>query len=233
MWTTLLVLAIALNFEPTRLGLITLLLIRPHPVPQLLAFLAGSFLTSASAGLLVLLVMHHGVPAGRFNGAKVQVVTGVVALIAAAFLASNLGSGLFNRTRPDTVTDPAEMASQPKVVQWLTARAGRMVQGSSPWFAAALGVSIAIPSVDYLALLLVIATSGSALAVQVTALLTFLTVANVILLIPIASYLLAPERTKAALDRVRRWVLARRRRDYAVLLAIAGVVMIAVGLQGL
>ena len=40
MWTTVLVLATALNLEPNRLALIALMLVRPHPIRQLLAFLA-------------------------------------------------------------------------------------------------------------------------------------------------------------------------------------------------
>lgn len=221
MWTTLVVLALALNFEPTRLGMLALILIRPRPMPQLFAFLTGSFLTSATAGLVVLLVLHRGLPsASRFDGAKVQIAIGALAVLAALFLARSGGA----RTEP---------AAQPKLVEWLSARAGRVVSGSSPWFAAALGVGLAIPSVDYLALLLLIATSGVSLTVQVSALLTFLTIANVVLLLPLTSYLLAPDRTRATLDRLRTWVLARRRRDYAILLGVAGLLMIGVGVRGL
>jgi hypothetical protein len=190
-------------------------------MPQLLAFLTGSFLTSASFGLAVLLFLHHGIPAeNRFNGARVQIILGVAALIAAVILA---------RTGGPTNGE----ATPSKLVGWISARAGRVVSGSSPWFAAALGVGLAIPSVDYLALLLLISTSGGAPGVQISALLTFLTVANAVLLVPLTSYLLTPQRTRAALERLRTWVLARRRRDYAILLAIAGVLMIGVGISGM
>jgi len=37
MWTTVVVPAVALNLEPNRLALIALLLVRPHPIRQLLA----------------------------------------------------------------------------------------------------------------------------------------------------------------------------------------------------
>ena len=64
---------------------------------------------------------------------------------------------------------------------------------------------------------------------QIAALFTFLTIANTVLLIPIFSYIVAKERTIRFLEGLRSWVLARRRRDYAILLAIAGLVLIAVG----
>lgn len=223
MWTTLLVLAIAVNFEPTRIGVIALLMIRPNPIPQLLAFLTGIFITSGAAGLLVLLALHHAVPSeNRFNGAKIQIAIGIIAVIAAVVLAAS-----------GKAASPDSVSTQPRIVEWITERAGRVVEGSSPWFAAALGIGLAIPSVDYLALLLLIATSGLTLTAQTTALLTFLTVANVVVLLPLTSYLMSPDKTKAALDRLRTWVLARRRRDYAVLLGIAGGLMIAVGISGM
>lgn len=239
MWTTIAVLALALNFEPTRLGIIALLVIRPHPIRQLIALLAGSFLTSAIVGLVVLLLIHHGVPTfDRFNGAKVQIAVGIAAVLAAILLASNISTRATTSSRSPRLalaTTPFadEAQIQNRLVAWVIARADGLIRGGSPWFTAAIGVCIAIPSIDYLALLTIIATSGVELMVQITALLTFLTVANVVLLIPIASYLMAPDRTRGALERLRDWMLARRRRDFAILLAIAGGLMIALGVKGL
>lgn len=50
MWTTVVVLALALNLKPNRLGIIGLLFIRPHPIRQLLAFLGTSFLITSTVG---------------------------------------------------------------------------------------------------------------------------------------------------------------------------------------
>jgi hypothetical protein len=119
------------------------------------------------------------------------------------------------------------------LVDNFTKRAGRLMQGRSLWFAGALGIGIALPSVDFVALLLLVAGSGEPPKVQVTALFTFLAVANTVLLIPMFSYVFAKERTVRVLENLRCWVLARRRRDYAVLLAGAGTLMIAVGLSHL
>jgi len=122
---------------------------------------------------------------------------------------------------------------QPSWAAMLSNYASKIVSGSSPWFAAALGVGLAIPSVDYLALLVLIAASGLPLSAQAGVLMTFLTIANAILLIPIASYLIDPRRTTTLLEKLRNWVLSRRQRDYAVLLGIIGVVMLTVGIHGL
>ncbi|MFY9336698.1 MAG: GAP family protein [Mycobacterium sp.] len=239
MWTTVLVLAIAVNFEPTRLGLIALILIRPHPIRQLLAFLCGSFLMSITAGLVVLFLLRKGVQGlSDFNGAKAQIAIGAVALIVAALLASNISSRRLTRrgkAEAARLSDPgAALQTTPvRIAERLSRRGGELIRGSSPWFAAALGFGIALPSVDYIALLLLIATSDEPTTVQTAALFTFVTVANTVVLIPIAGYLAAPARTQASLEKTRDWVLARRRRDYAAILAVAGCLMIAVGAKGL
>jgi hypothetical protein len=54
MWITLLVMAIAVSFEPFRLGMTVLILNRPRPTLQLLAFLGGGFAMGTTVGLVVL-----------------------------------------------------------------------------------------------------------------------------------------------------------------------------------
>lgn len=228
MWTTVLVLAIALNLEPNRLALIALLLVRPHPIRQLLAFLTGSFATSMTAGTLILYLLSHGTWAGTtLNGARAQIVIGVLAIAVAILLTTNFLPSVAGAASADGSTVQSGLAGL------LSKYVGKIVEGSSPWFAAALGVGIAVPSIDYLALLVLIAASGLSLAAQAGVLLTFLTIANTILLFPVLSYLLNPKRTGAVLDLLRDWVLSRRRRDYAILLGIIGCVMIAMGVKGL
>jgi len=65
-----LILAVALNLEPNRLGIIGLLLLRPHPIRQLLVFLSTSFLTNSIAGLVVHM-MGNITAAGRSGFAAV------------------------------------------------------------------------------------------------------------------------------------------------------------------
>lgn len=228
MWTTVLILALALNLEPNRIGMIGLLLVRPHPIRQLVVFLCTCFLASSTAGLIVLYLVHRGsVLQSGSSGAIVQIAVGTLALIVAAILASNIslpggrGSGAPEEGVP----------SRPTLLETFTNRAARLAHGSSLWFAALLAIGISLPSVDYIALLLLIATSGKPPGVQVGALFTFLTVANSILLIPIITYVFAKERTIRTLANIRTWVLARSRRDYAILIAVVGVLMLSVGLS--
>lgn len=239
MWTTVLILAVALNLEPNRLGIIGLLLLRPHPIRQLLVFLCVSFLTNSVAGLIVLYLAYRGsFLQGESSSAIMQIAVGAVALIAAAFLFTNIPLPGSKRPVPEGSTGaPDESEGIPSsgmgLVDNFTKRLGRLAHGDSMWLPAALGVGIALPSVDYVAMLLLIAASGEPPDVQVTALFTFLIVANTILLIPMAGYVVAKDRTVQVLEGLRAWVLARSRRDYAALLALAGILMVTVGFSRL
>ena len=61
MWITLLVMAVAVSLEPFRIGMTLLLLNRPRPALQLLAFLAGGFAMGVTVGLIVLFVLRPAV----------------------------------------------------------------------------------------------------------------------------------------------------------------------------
>ncbi|OCB07691.1 hypothetical protein A5717_03695 [Mycolicibacterium porcinum] len=221
MWITVLGLAIAVNFEPIRLGLITLALGRPRPALQLMAFLSGSFLMSITAGLIVLFVVRPGMlGAPQFSTAKIQIAFGVLAVVAAVVLASRKTLGA---PRPD----------QPRTVTFVTSKVKNLAGGSSPWFSGAMGLTIALPSIDYLALLVLIATSGAAPSLQVGLLVTFVAVANAVVAIPIASFLVAPAATRARLEAMRAWVHTRTRRDVALILTVAGTALVALGVAGL
>ena len=54
MWVSVLLLALAVNLEPTRICLVPLLLARDRPRRQLIAFLAGNLTMSLGFGLLAL-----------------------------------------------------------------------------------------------------------------------------------------------------------------------------------
>jgi len=226
-WTTVLALAAALNFEPIRIGLITVLLSRPRPLLQLSAYLAGSLAISFGCGLLVLFVFHRN-PLGTSasSGARTQIAVGVIALALAAVVALRTLAARRGRRGP--------AGAGSRAVDALTASAGRLLRrGESPWFSAVVGVGSGLPSVDYLALLVIIATSQAAPAQKVGALVAFLLIGNLVVLIPIVGYLVAPERTGDLVNRLGSWTRSRSGMEYAALLAFVGVLLIGLGWRGL
>ncbi len=225
MWTTVLVMAIAVSFEPIRIGLTVMMLNRPRPIRQLLAFLCGGFVMGVSVGLFVLFILRHRLSAAtNFTVPKVQIVIGLLAMLAAAVLATNISARRFQRGPLSGAAVEGDAGVSTRT---------RLLQGSSLWVAGVVGSGIALPSVDYMAALAVILASGAPPAAQTGALLMFIVVAFALVEIPLIGYLVAPDKTRELMAALNDWIRSRRRRDVAVVLAAAGCVMLAVGIAGL
>jgi hypothetical protein len=217
MWFTLLVMGVAVSLEPFRIGMTVLMLNRPRPLRQLLAFLCGGFAMGLTVGLVVLFAVRPTLlGAAHFTLPRVQLVIGGLALVTACVLVT----GLRLRRGGD---DPGRLATWGR----------RLADGGSPWVAAVAGLGIALPSIDYLAALAVILASAAPALTQTAALVAFNVVAFALVEIPLVAYLVAPGRTRAAMEGLHAWLRSRRRRDVAGLLAAIGAVLIVAGLVGL
>jgi hypothetical protein len=224
MWITLLVMAVAISLEPFRISMTVLLINRPRPLLQLLAFLIGGFAMGTTVGLVVLFLLRPALTGtAHFTLPRVQIVVGAVALVTAAVVAT----GVLERKRDEGAAD--------RTGRWesLTTRIRQLLNGRSPWTAGVAGLGIALPSVDYLAVLAVIAASGRGAPTQVGALLLFQVVAFALVEIPLISYVVAQDRTRKTLSAVNDWVRERRRREVSALLAVVGCVLLGVGFAGL
>lgn len=218
MWITLLAMAVAVSLEPFRIGMTVLMINRPRPGLQLLAFLIGGFAMGTAVGVVVLFLLRPVLDSAQFTLPRVQIVVGLVVLCTAAAV----GSGLVGRPR-DTGGPPG----------LLTTRVRRLLDGRSLWTAGAVGLGTALPSVDYLAALALIAASGAAATTQFGALMAFNAVAFALIEIPLLCYLVSPDRTRAALSALNTWIRARGRLGVCALMAVVGGVLLAVGLAGL
>src|SRR5262245_45370028 len=217
MWMiTILVMAVAVSLEPFRVGMTVVMLSRPRPMFQLLAFLCGGFIMGTTVGLAVLFVLRPALSgATHFTLPNVQIATGVLALLAAALVAMR------------------RQGERERGAGRLATGARRVMSGRSLWVAGVAGLGIALPSVDYLAALAIIMASGAAAATQLGALLTFNVVAFALVEIPLLAYVVAPDRTHALMTSLNDWIRARRRREVAALLAAVGCVLLTVGIAGL
>ncbi len=222
MWMiTLLVMAIAVSLEPFRIGMTVLMLNRPRPMLQLLAFLCGGFAMGTTVGLVVLFVLRPKLPGStHFTLPKVQIAIGVLVVLVAAVLATEVLPRRFDGRR---------WAGAP--VGKLSTRIRHLLDARPRWIAGVAGLGIALPSVDYLAALAVILASGATLTTQVGGLLMFNVVAFAFVEIPLLAYLAAPAKTRRSVAAVQGWIRSGRRR--AALLAAIGCVLLAVGIAGL
>jgi hypothetical protein len=216
MLITILAMAVAVSLEPFRIGMTALMLNRPRPILQLLAFLCGGYAMGLTVGLVFLFVFRRALPGSTyFTLPRVQILIGVLALLVAAVLAM----------RPSAGRDTGAGK--------LWTQAQRLLNGRSLWVAGMAGLGIALPSVEYLAALAVILASGAAAATQVGALLMFNAVAFALVEVPLLAYLLAPRATRASMAALHDWIRSRRRIEVATLLAGVGCVLLTVGLASL
>jgi type IV secretory pathway VirB2 component (pilin) len=224
MWISLLLMAVAVSLEPFRIAMTVVMINRPRPLLQLLAFLAGGFAMGIAVGVVVLFLLRPAMGSAHFTLPRVQIVVGALLLCYAAVLAATS----FRGRRDEPAACQTEKRSGP-----LATRTRRLLNHGSPWTAGVAGLGIALPSVDYLAVLALIVASGAAATTQFTALMVFNVVAFGFVELPLLSYLIAPDRTRATLMALQEWLRRRRRRDVAVLLAVVGGVLLGAGLAGL
>ena len=216
MLLTILVMAVAVSLEPFRICMTVLMLNRPRPMLQLLAFLCGGFAMGMTVGLVVLFVLRRRLLGSTyFTLPRVQIVIGVLALLVAAVLVM--------KPAADRDAGPGR----------LTTQAQRLLNGCSLWVAGVAGLGIALPSVDYLAALAVILASGAEAMTQLRALVTFNVVAFALVEIPLLAHLLAPRTTRTSMAALHDWIRSRRRIEVATLLAGVGCVLLTVGLAAL
>lgn len=216
MLATVLVMALAVSVEPFRIGMTVLILNRPKPALQLFAFLCGGFAMGTTVGLVVLFVLRRILLGTSFvTVPRVQILIGLLVLFFAAVVAVDLPGRLGPR--------PAKLATP----------ARKLLKGDSLSVAGIAGLSIALPSVDYLAALAVILASGAAALTQVAVLVMFNVVAFALVEIPLLACLLAPKATARSVAVLHDWIRSRRRRDVAILLSAIGCAFLAVGASGL
>ncbi|AWV47866.1 hypothetical protein JK2ML_1233 [Mycobacterium leprae Kyoto-2] len=230
MWITILLMAIAISLEPFRIGMTVLMLNRPRPTLQLLVFLCSGFTMGMTVGFVVLFVFRRRLMASmQLTLPKVQILIGVLALLVAAVLTVQVCIS----SEPPAESPVDSASGPPKPSKWAPRPLARLLNGDSLWVAGVAGLGIALPSVDYLAALAVILTSGAAATTQVGALLMFNVVAFALIEIPLAAYLLAPDTTRAWTAALNNWIRSRRRLEVATLLAGVSCLLLAVGIAGL
>ena len=244
MWATVLVLALGAATDPVRFGIAVFLIARPRPMLNLLAFWLGGMATGVAAALgaltllrdfLSVVVQDVTSTVAIFTRGPVEIAIGVLALPAAALIA--VGSSAHRRARvPIHGGDPSSLALQPSTptaFSRLTARAQHVLEGGHPWVAFVVGLGQSTNPVEYLAALAVIVASGAAIGTQISAAVMFTVVVLAVVEIPLVSYLATPAKTQAFMLYLQDWVRARRRQIVAVMLAVAGVMLVARGMGSL
>lgn len=240
MWSSVLAFAFFAALDPVRLGIILLVISRPRPVQNLLAYWAGGLIAGIPS-VLVPLVVLHATPMAAFTAnlatsstfRHIQVGMGVLALSIAAVLA--LRSSTRQRvpvSSPGGDSSTLVMDSQtPTAVRWLIGRAHNAWENGSLWISLVLGLGSGPPLDGLPFVLAIIMASGAAIGTQVAAGITFVIGVFAIVELILVCYLITPTKTQAVLRLVHDWVRAHRRQILIAVFAVVGVLMVVGGLR--
>jgi hypothetical protein len=223
----LIVLALAAAFYPTLLAVVILILTRPQPVRLLTSFYVGAMITSGTVGLVILFALEgSGVIDSSPHGVSpaIDLAVGAVGLLVAVGLARGYDRSLAERRRAKRRT-----AVDGERDPWTARLLGR----DSAAIAFGLGVVLDLPSVWYLAALKQIDEGNHGVAGDVLLVLAFNLVMFLLVEVPLAFYLVAPERAQTIVARLDSALKSHGRRLGITVAGLVGAYLFVDGLTGL
>jgi ABC-type nickel/cobalt efflux system permease component RcnA len=260
MWSSVLVLALLAGLDPVRLGWTLLVVSRPRPMQNLLAYWAGTMIVSVPYMLGPLMVLHVTPRFTSFThdwatnstARHMQIGSGVLLLSIAALMTVRT---LMRRRRPaqlpatggttstlvldsntPTATSPLLGRAQDaptedeSAFRRLLGRFHKAWESGSLWIALVIGIACVPPADAALFILAITVTSGAAIGTQLSAAIVFVVGTLAVVEIMLVSYLAAPVKTQAALRLLHDWALAHRRQVLVAMFAVAGVSAVAHGM---
>jgi hypothetical protein len=249
MWGLVLLFALSAAQDPIRIGVMAVLIARPRPMHNLLAYWLGLMATGFGAALAALFGLHDFLlpVAGVVTSVArhpvfppAQIALGVLALSTAAMLAVRCSprqaphAAMAGAAMPGG--DPSPLVLQPKTPtvfarlssSWCGLLEG-LAEGRSLRTAFVAGLCTSTQIIECGAAMIAILSSGAAAGAQVSAALMFTFVAFAIVEIPLVSCLVAPAKTQAVVMRLHDWLRAHRGPTSLFVLGLVGVFMVVSG----
>ncbi|MBS1843421.1 MAG: GAP family protein [Actinobacteria bacterium] len=217
-------LSLTASLNPTLVAATTVMLLLERPVRLMCGYLLGAYLTSITLGLVIVFSLSDSSAANTTQNTispAVDIALGVILLAIAFALYSGRWEQRKERKRARDADKPDK---QPP--RWQ-----RELSKGSPRTTFAIGALLTLPGGSYLAGLDHIHKLDSPTPVTVLLVIGFNLVMLWLLEVPLAAFIVAPDWTPRAIDRVKAWV-GRHAHTFAVrgsaaigaLLVIKGVV---------
>jgi hypothetical protein len=260
MWGSVLMLALVTAADPVRLGVTLLMISRPRPILNLLAYWVGCVIASIPPFLVPLIVLHFSpmftlaaqhiaisATAASSTIQHVRIGMGILALSIAVLMTVRF-SARHRAHLPIPRGDPSTPVLQPSTpisrllargqntseggsaIRRLLGRARNAWESGSLWVAVVVGIVSGPPPVEYLFVITAIVASGAALGTQVSAGLAFIVGMLAVVEIMLVSYLATPAKTQAVILQLHDWVRAHRARLFAGIFAVLGASLVASGI---
>jgi Sap-like sulfolipid-1-addressing protein len=214
------VLSLLAMFTPTLLAAVTVMMLLPNPKRLMLGYLLGAYLTSITAGLLIVFSLHGSasVSTAHTLGPIEDIVVGLVALLVAFVLGTGRDAPLQKRRRR---RHEAKEAEGPKE-SWPE----RMLGRGSARVTFAVGVVLTFPGVSYLTALDRMAKLDAGVPETVLLVVVFCVIQQLLLEVPLLGYTFAPEKTQDRVTRFRAWLGRNGRQAGVILAATIGALLV-------
>jgi hypothetical protein len=225
---TIFLLSLLAMFNPTLLAAVTLMLLTERPKRLMLGYLLGAYVTSISAGLVIVLALHDSGAVSTSKqtiGPVEDLVIGALLLLVAYVLGSDRDARLRERRARRRQAKLAKNGGKEK-----EALPMRLLGRGSPRIAFVVGLLLSFPGVSYLTGLSHIDKLEAGVAPTVLLVIGFCLVQQLLLEVPLVGYILRPEGTQRAVDDFRAW-LARNGRRAGIWVAVGlGALLVVRGI---
>ena len=209
-------LALLAAFNPSLLGAVTVMLLLPSPRRLMAGYLLGAYLTSITAGLLIVFTLH-GSGTESTSRHKISpfedIILGVIALLLAWVLRTGRDRPFQERRRAKKDAKLKARVEAGKPTQSLPLR---MLGKGDPKVTFLVGVVLSFPGVSYLAAMNRIHKMDPGAPASVLLVVCFCLIELLLLEMPLLGYVFAPESTADRVARFRNW-MARSGRGAAVI----------------
>jgi hypothetical protein len=245
MWGTVFLMAVVAGADPARIGAVAYILTRSSPMRLLVAYYVGGFGVSLIVGGVIVFVLGEaGIGKKSSVPPEIEIAIGALALLVAVLVGSGIAARVRDRAQarhpgehggdkpPTAQSEPPGIEKLPGFEK-LPQRAQDVLRSESPWIAWIAGVAVGMPTAYYLAAIAAILKSGTGAGGQVAALLVFNFVAFAVAEIPLVSFVIAPDATRARLDQLYKWVTTHQRLVITMLTTIVGIYLLIIGISKL
>jgi hypothetical protein len=219
-------LSLTASLNPTLVAATTVMLLLDKPARLMAGYLVGAYMTSITLGLVIVFSLSNSSATNTTQNTlspAVDIGLGAVALAVAFVLHTGRHERLKERRQARKAAKPDK--GPPRWQRELSKGSARTTF--------VVGALLTLPGASYLAGLDEIHKLKYSTAVTVLLVVGFNLVMMWLLEVPLASFLVAPERTPRAIERAKLWV-TRHAHVFAVRgFAVVGVLLVIKGIVGL
>ncbi|MFL5863563.1 MAG: GAP family protein [Solirubrobacteraceae bacterium] len=223
-------LSLVAMFNPSLLAAVTLMLLLPNPKRLMVGYLIGAYLTSITAGLVIVFALPGS---GTESTSKhtlspvEDLIVGLLLWAIAFVLRTGRDKPIQERRREKKEAKVKAKEQAGKPTQSLPLR---MLGKGDPKLTFVVGVLLSFPGVSYLDALDHIHKLNPGTVSTVLLVIFFCLMQQILLELPLLGYIFAPDRTSETVTRFRGWTGRRGRAAAAIGATVVGAWLIARGI---